>query len=158
MAIMAHIAHKGRKKSSSSPMAHPLYLTADEKKVFASLPAKLQEGWKVEMEKQKYEDTAKRRQIRFEFMDLHDKHLLEFREKAYGASSQREFEAIVETLDVTKLSEHDVRELFFAIGPDGMSLILYGLLSDAKTDDDLESISALTHIRSMLLKSMLSAS
>jgi len=69
-----------------SPMAHPLYLTTDERTLFDALPAKLKEGWEVKEEKGTYQDDDMKRMLRMTFLKVRLPLLQKIREKMKNVS------------------------------------------------------------------------
>ncbi len=128
-------------------MSHPLYLTADEKKLFAKLPEDLREGWEVKDEKGKYKDTEKKRMLRLTFMKLTSPELRKFQNAAQKASSIEKLMQLIQSVDLLKSSEDDLIELFFALGPVGMGFIVSTLLTEAKTDQDIDGVALISGIR-----------
>jgi len=131
-----------------------LYLTADEKKLFDALSEDLKEGWEVEEEKQVYKDTEDRYRMRLSFLRVSDPALLEFKEKAEKAKSKEEVAKLMEGIDLKGVSQSDLAELFFALGPKDVSILMRLQLSEVKNDKDVEVVSALSNIRHELLKSL----
>ncbi len=132
-------------------MAYPLYLTADESTVFQSLPDAVRDGWKVEREERTYADSPEKKATRISLMRLHDRKLLDFQKKAQTAQSDRELAAALASMDLKGVAEDDLAELFFALGPTALSMLIAELLAAAKNDSDLEDIASLTAIRESIL-------
>jgi hypothetical protein len=133
-----------RHSSHSSPtMAHPLYLTEDVK-----------EGWKIEMETQKFEDSQERMKIRFQFLNIENEGMKSLLSGLQNAGTPEEAKKILESADISSLSEPDTREFLFAIGPVGIGQMLAALLLDASSDADLENAADLSFARHELLASL----
>ena len=132
---------------AAARMAHPLYLTAEERKLFDSLPEKLREGWIIKEEKGTYQETEQKRMLRLTFLNLHDPQLRAFQDKAKNARTHEEFLKLIEKVDLRKASQEDLAELFFGLGSEGMSVVIQSLLPLAKTDEDLNGISFISTIR-----------
>lgn len=131
-----------------------LHLTMQEQVLFDTLPDALREGWETEAETLSYEDTPQRRMIRLSLLRLHDPKLLAFREQAKQAQSAEEIAVLMESIDLKDVDEGDLAELFFALGPVTLSLLIAALLRTVKTDTDIEGITALTVIRHSVLASL----
>ncbi len=129
-----------------------LSLTAEEKKMFDGLSAKVKEGWEAQEEKGSYQDSPEKLSTRLALLRVHDPKLLEFQKKAAGLSAEKLSELIAKT-DLTGVTDDDLAQLSFAIGPTILTRLIGGLLQAVKTDDDLEGIAALTVIRHSLLES-----
>ncbi len=125
-----------------------------EQVLFDTLPDALREGWETEAETLSYEDTPQRRMIRLSLLRLHDPKLLAFREQAKQAQSAEEIAVLMESIDLKDVDEGDLAELFFALGPVTLSLLIAALLRTVKTDTDIEGITALTVIRHSVLASL----
>ena len=131
-----------------------LYLTVDEKKLFDALSDGLKEGWEVEAEKQEYTDTKERYKMRLSFLKLSDPTLLDFKEKVQNAKSEEEIKELMEGFDFKGVSQSDLAELFFALGPKDVSILMRLQLAEVKNDKDVEIVAALSNIRHELLKSL----
>lgn len=134
-------------------MSTPLWLTADEQTVFAAFSPELRDGWEVQEETQTFADTSDRRAARLGLVRLHDPALLALRDKAKEASSPEALAALLAEMDVHDVSEDDLAELFFALGPDALTGLVVPLLREAKTDGDLDDVASLLLIRHSLLAS-----
>ncbi|MBI3618490.1 hypothetical protein HY213_00470 [Candidatus Peregrinibacteria bacterium] len=143
-----------KKFPSSSVMPHVMFLTKDEQKLFSKLPSSLQEGWEVKEEMLTFDDSDERRRMRIAVMHLHDPKLLSFQEKAGTITNAEELFKLAGKIDLTKVQESDLAEIYFALGPSGISMFVIPLLEEAQSDDKVESVAALTHVRHALLESM----
>lgn len=132
----------------------PLYLTAGEKKMFDGLSEELKDGWKVENETGKFKDTSEKAGIRLHLLRLEDPTIQAFIEEAKGKKSVDELAQLVLETDLSEVSERELAKLFFAMGPEPLNRIVQAMLSKAKTDDDIQEISAITIIRYTLLSSL----
>lgn len=130
-----------------------LFLTTKERALLVSLPAALREGWSLEDEALTYQDTAERRAFRFQMMRVHDEQLLRFREKVAQAKMENEFLDLVSTMDLRKVDSRDLTRVVFALGPDGLSMIVTGILESAKNREDMELVAAFAALRHGMLES-----
>lgn len=130
-----------------------LSLTAKERALVASLPSPLREGWIVESETLTYGDTPERRAFRFQMMRVHDRQLLRFRERVAEAKTEDEFLDLLSTVDLRKVDSRDLTHIIFALGPDGLSMIVTGILEDAKNREDIELAAAFAALRHGMLES-----
>jgi len=133
-----------------------IYLTGQEKRIFSQLSDVLREGWDIEEEKGQFQDSEEKLSMRMALLRLHDPKLLEMQKRAVGLSSEKLAELLAKT-SLKGVEDDDLAELTFAIGPSILSKLIAGLLLQAKTDAELEDISALALIRHSLLKSYVSA-
>ena len=126
-----------------------LFLTAEEQKVFEALPAKLREGWKVEgvalVSERPEELTVRQGMASFDQPELRAvcTRLAEAKE---GAS----YEQAMHSLDADAFTREQLAEIFFVLGVDALSHFIAYVLAQMKTDEDMELVSALAQIRSML--------
>ena len=132
-----------------------LYLTATEQKFFSALPQKLREGWSTEAEKLTYQDTNERRQVRLDLMELDDGRFERAVIKCGPTCSEKDLERLMGAINLKDLSERDLWEVCFALGPTAMGYIISKLLMDAKDDKQLEGAMAFSHLRHELLISLL---
>ncbi|MDD5470180.1 MAG: hypothetical protein PHO92_05290 [Candidatus Peribacteraceae bacterium] len=135
-------------------MSNVLYLTLGERKLFDALSAKLKEGWEVRGEMQTYKDSAEKRQVRLDLMELDDGRFEDIIAQCGPACSPEDLQQLVSKVDLTGLSARDLWEICFALGPDAMSYLISKLLVDVRNDDHLEGVMALTHLRHELLTSL----
>jgi|GEM_PF-649905 hypothetical protein len=135
-----------------------IYLTAGEQKLFDALPKTLSKGWQVEEEDQVYEDTKEKFMVRISLMNLRDPKLLALQERVKKTRSHEEIIPLVDQLSLADISESDLLELFFAMGPKILSVNIADLLKRASGPADMNAIAALTFIRRSILTSLLSAS
>jgi len=129
-----------------------LHLTLAEQKLFASLPANLREGWTVVEEMQKFDDTITHRRTRVSFLKLHDPKLNVLKEQIEGTKDAAEIAKLVADFDLKEVQQADLAELFFALGPQPLYLIIAATIPTVKTDKDVESLAALSLIRNALLR------
>jgi hypothetical protein len=142
--------------SRAIPM-QPLWLTAHEQTLFKALPSSLREGWEVRDETLTFKDSGEQRAARMSLMRLHDPKLIGFREEAQKLSSE-ELTALIKKTDLRGVSDDDIGELFFALGPDLLTRILDSMLQSATSDSDLDDIAAMITVRHSLLASFHSRS
>ncbi len=122
-----------------------IYLTTEEQTVFASMPEA--KGWKVVSETVP-QDTQEAMNIRYGLMRLRDPQLKSFQEGVRSAKSQDDVIALVKNIDLTKLSDDDLSELYFAMGAVGITTVIAGLLTDKAP---MDAIAAFSDIRHQLL-------
>ncbi|MDD4287343.1 MAG: hypothetical protein PHN33_03260 [Candidatus Peribacteraceae bacterium] len=131
-----------------------LFLTAEEQKAFEALSAKLRDGWEVELEHGDIRDDAAHRAMRLQLLHLHDPTLLAF---VKCGSTLNDVDAIVALMSTTTLknvSDADLAELCFALGPVSLTKILGMLLPKVQTDDELEAVQAIAFVRHSLISAM----
>ena len=133
-------------------MQNILILTADEKKIFDSLSDTLKDGWKVENEVPLPPDSAAKRKARYELMKIQNAELQSLVQQSMNADVDV-LATKIDEMDLSTMSYADLIELFFALGPVSLSAIIAHLLSEARTDDDIRNIGALTAICHSLLPS-----
>lgn len=134
-------------------MMTELHLTATEQKLFKKLPKALREGWMVKEETQQFQDTKEHLRTRVSFIKIRDPKLSIFREQIEKAEDQKEIAKIVSEFDLKDVHQADLAELFFALGPAPLFRIIEAAISQAKTDQEIESVAALALIRNALLHS-----
>jgi hypothetical protein len=140
----------GADSSSSPAMAHPLYLTADEKALFEKLPTDVKEGWPVEEEKgTAYETDDELRMRLLMLKEEQPKHQALLEKLADG--SVKTMEQAGQFLE--SLPPNFLFTIFFTLGARGMSKMLAAFLENVKSDADLDGISQITYIRHALLES-----
>ena len=134
-------------------MAYTLYLTADEKKKFEKLSDGLREGWKVQNEKLTTDDSLEDLRLRATFLQIRTPALKEFQQRCAEADSEQAFEKLVDKLDLSSVSNDEIFELLFVVGPVGMTAMVDDLLDKVASDADIQTLAAFTMQRHVLIKS-----
>lgn len=88
-------------------------------------------------------------------LKLRDPRLLGFLEKAKKANTVDALAALVLGTDLKKVSDADLAELFFALGPGPIGRCVESMLAAAVKDEDIEGVAALTTIRRSLYQAMI---
>ncbi|MDD3896957.1 MAG: hypothetical protein PHU04_03910 [Candidatus Peribacteraceae bacterium] len=136
-------------------MHNALSLTADEQKLFDALPDGLKEGWVITEEQGTYSDTPRHRMMRMQLMHLHDPKMQEFLGKAKATEGdEKALAALVARTDLSDVSDGDLAELFFVLGPAPLSALILSLLRAVKSDEDIDDLASLTLIRNSLLSAL----
>ena len=133
---------------------HTLYLTADEKKLFEKLPGKLREGCEVKDETQTYKDSSARQTLRLEVIRLHDPKVKALQQTALAAKSEAELMKIVEEADLSGISDRDLTQLLFALGPEAIKGIISTMFAKAQKNEDIEQIAAFSALRNGMFESL----
>lgn len=131
-----------------------LHLTADEQALFAAVPENLRRKVNIESETLTYVDTPQRKQIRVQNMKLSATALLNFKGKVTAGSTVEEMTTLLSTANLAALSEDDLSELYFALGPDGVSMLIIQMLPHVRKEEDFEALISLCVIRHSLLLSL----
>ena len=131
-----------------------VYLTSAERSLFDALPDSVRNGWQIAEETLTVAESPAQRRMRLHLLQLRDPKLKNFITEARGKNSVDELATFVLSMDLKGVSEADLAELFFALGPTALTLIIADSLKKVKTDDDLDGINALVTIRHSLLLSM----
>ena len=131
-----------------------VYLTSAERSLFDALPDSVRNGWQIAEETLTVAESPAQRRMRLHLLQLRDPKLKNFITEAQGKNSVDELATFVLSMDLKGVSEADLAELFFALGPTALTLIIADSLKKVKTDDDLDGINALVTIRHSLLLSM----
>ncbi len=137
---------------------HMLNLTKIELHLFKALPADVQDGWKTVEETLTFEDTDYRRYMRMSVMKLHDPRLVSLRSKLMElkddpAAAQK----VLDDLDLATINDDDLLQLFYAMGPDPISLMILHLLQPGADDQNVKMASALSIIRHVILLAFVEA-
>lgn len=131
-----------------------LYCSPAEKEAFLSLSDSLREGWAVKDETLTYTDTPKNREIRFMIARFHDPKLLKIKEGFKSVKSDEDFVKLMETIDLGAMSETDLGQIVFALGPDALSAFILATMKTVDTDSDLVMLANLSELRHELLESL----
>ena len=136
-------------------MNNILHLTAAERQLFDALSDGLKEGWVLEEERLTYADDPRHRTMRMQLMHLHDPKMQEFLEQAKAkAGDDQSLAALIMGTDLSDVSDGDLAELFFVLGPGPLAVLISSLLKEVSTDEHIDDIASLTLIRHTLLTSM----
>lgn len=130
---------------------HTLHLTEAEAKKFAAHLSKCT----VETETQTFEDSPRRRGMRFELLSVTDPELLKLKDAMQKAKTDAEMLKALQMLDISKIGDAQFTQMLFALGPDGLSHIIDNLLSGAPTTADIEAACAYSMLRHDMLESLL---
>lgn len=136
-------------------MANPMYLTKDEKKMFEKVPEALRKGWTVEEEKMVFEDSPTKVSIRMRNMTIKDPVLLALKEKASSTKAPEEVAKILGTVDLSKISQDDLAELYFAMGPVPLTTIIGNSFKGLTTVEAVAGLASVATIRHGLLLSLI---
>jgi hypothetical protein len=128
-----------------------LYLTTEERRVFDALAASVREGWEVQEERPIQPDSVLQRAARLSLMRLHDPKLQAFQEKARQLSSETDLLRLAQDMDLSGVSDDDLAELSFALGPVALSALIGFLLRSTKTEKDLQDVASLLVLRHSLI-------
>ena len=139
-------------------MLTTLYLRQDEKAFVPGLPQDLLVGITLEDETLTFNDTDKRRSLRFRLLRLTNPALIAWRDRLLAAKDQGEFGSILQTLDLrTAASSTEMTRLLYALGPDALSIILRSMILDCSSSEDLELILSIAGLRHLMLQSLVEA-
>lgn len=140
--------------SRFTPMQKTLYLTKAEMDLFNTLPAGVKEGWEVKKEGLEFEDSPRKQAMRFQLMKPKSKSLVAFSKSIQKNPSQAELRKLIENLNFSQVSETELRQIFFAIGPSGLSALLQDALKNVKNDQDILFAADLSAARHILLETL----
>lgn len=129
-----------------------LFLYTEEAEAYAACSSDIQSGWKVEDEKYTAADSFEKRKVRMQLMHLRDPKLKVFLDHAAKCSAPKEVAEHLHNTDLTHIDTADLAELFFALGPTVLTLLINFMLKDITSDEEVEGVAALTLIRHKLLE------
>lgn len=136
-------------------MAHPLYLTAEEQKLFVNLPKEATNGVTVVREEREFKDNEKDLAGRRKLAKFKSSTLQKLQSELDQTSSEEEAMEMIKKAKLPDLPEEDLPTLFFLIGPQALSMMIETMLKNAKSSQDVEGIGALCDARSMLLNAFI---
>jgi hypothetical protein len=136
-------------------MQAKLYLTAEEQKLFTEQVADhLRDGFNVETETLRFEDTPHRQRLRMETMYLTSPSLKAFADQVAKGMSVQDMGKLFSTFNPQDISETDFGQIFFGLGPTVMTAYLWQYLQDVRSDDDVMTLAAFTQLRHIILTSL----
>jgi len=125
-----------------------LFLTAEEQKTFGALPAKLRDGWTVTpaviVPEDPEELIVRRGMASFANAELRSAC------ERLAETKDSKWEQVLSSLREQAFTREELSEMFFALGVEALNRFIAVVLPSAKTDEDVEFLSALTQVRSML--------
>lgn len=134
-------------------MQNTLYLTAVEREIFAALPKDVIAEWNLEPETGAAYETSDVLRVRAG-MARFDSYPELLALTAQAATSGKPIDAGV----LAHVPESVLPELYFTIGACGLSAVIPVLLTQVKTDDDLEGVAGLSVARHDILRTNASIS
>jgi hypothetical protein len=126
-----------------------IYLTQAEQRLFQALPEKLRSFWTVSPEKIGYEESQAKQRVRCKFMKLSPA-LKKGMDQIGAISSQESFEKWAASIDISKLTDNDLKEVFYALGPVSIGRMLEQMIPGAVSGDDVEAVAAIAAIRHVI--------
>jgi hypothetical protein len=133
----------------------PLFLTADEKKLFAKTPAALVEGWEVKDEKLKFKDSPEKYAIRLRNLHIENEVLQQAMVTANSMQKTVDILSLSQTIKAENVSQSDLLEVYYVMGPRAFTDLLALMLKHGlKTGEDVKIFVANALIRHELLVSM----
>lgn len=129
-----------------------LYLWPGEKQAFDGLPEELKRGWNVEEETLDAFERPEELRMRYQIAKFDDPSLRKLVHAAREAKTPEEFEGIAAAFDFSALPRERVAEIFFTLGTKLMGKMILHALLNVGSDEDLEGIAALAHVRHLLLE------
>lgn len=127
-----------------------LHLTDSEQALYQNLAADVRDGWEIATEDLPIQDSPEKRAVRMSLLRIRDPKLVLIQELAAGGDSKAVIDAI-QNHDLSEVNEEDLQQIFFALGPVVVTKLIESMIPEAKTDKDVEGITALTVIRHALL-------
>lgn len=131
-----------------------IHLTAGEQKIFSKLPEMVRKGFEVREETLRFQDSDDKRAVRMRNLKLKSPILLAFQKKSANLKTVDDLKKAAETLDMSAIPQEDMIELYFAMGPGVVSVMIAAALEDAKTAESVGVIAGLAFIRHGLFLSM----
>lgn len=127
-----------------------LYFLPQEQALFDALPDEVKGDFEVKTTEMTYEDTPEKRVARLRLLHFENSGIKDMQAKAINATSEEELQEIATSFDFKQLSQHDLTEIFYAMGPNVMTSLITKQLPEVKTTDDLDGVTALCTFRNFL--------
>lgn len=123
-----------------------LYLHADERVSFDALSADIREGWTVEDETSDSYESVRQIALRYGMADfgMHPNVKTVVDQIANGTPP--------DAVSLKQIGPDVLKELFYAIGARGVRALMQTMLSNIRTDQDLEAYASLSVVRHKLLE------
>lgn len=103
----------------------------------------------MEAENISYEESEAKQRVRCKFMKLSPK-IQKSMSSVASAVSPEGMEKWVASLDLQSLTDDDIRELFYALGPVSIGRILERTIPLVQSDTDLEAVAAIAVLRHVI--------
>ena len=126
------------------PCMH-IYLTSDEQRAARKLLVDHGSGFTVQEETGAFQDSEEALAVRRSLVKFQDATLKELLPKLAKAATEAEAKALLEGVNMDALSDADIAEFFFLVGPEFVGLQIGSLLVSAASPQDVEAIAALSN-------------
>ncbi len=126
-----------------------LRLTSDELRQFEALAAPIRSAWKTEEVAMEYIDSREKMSVRLWQLRVSSPDLQSIAVLAGKGLSLNDVVEKVTSIDLSSVSEHDVREILYALGPDVLGLIIKNILLSVPTSKDMEQVHAYATARAL---------
>lgn len=127
-----------------------LYLLQSEQSLLDGIQSDVKDGCTVQETEMTYEDTPEKRVARLRLLHFENSGIKDLQAKAIKATTEDELQGIATSFDFAKLSQHDLTEIFYAMGPDVMTSLITKQLPTVQTKDDLDGVAAISTFRHFL--------
>jgi hypothetical protein len=127
-----------------------IYLTSDEQRAARKLLVDHGSGFTVQEETGTFEDSEEAVAVRRSLVKFEDPTLKSLLPLLAKAKTEAEAKKLLEGVNMDELSDADIAEFFFLVGPEFVSLQIGLLLVSAASAKDLEAITALSDVRHTL--------
>lgn len=124
-------------------------LTQAEQRLFQTLPENVRSAWTVSPEEIEYQESHAKQRVRCKFMKLSSA-LQKSVEQIGALASQESFEKWAASIDVRQITDNDLREIFYALGPVSIGRMLEQMIPHVVSADELEAVAAIAAIRHIL--------
>lgn len=124
-----------------------LHLTTTEQEWFAKLPESLRDGWSVEAVSSLYEESSEELSFRLRMAKTDRYPLKRIIDSLHGAKNITE---AAQQIDLSTLNPEELGELCFLLGVNVLNAMVIRILANATSEEDLEGLAGITHIRNAL--------
>lgn len=137
---------------SKAKAAFPLFLTSAEKAAFQALPESVRTQYEIKDESLTFQDSEEKIQTRIRNMNLQHPELKKLQEQANSKKfTQEEIANLMQSVDLSELSEKDLLEVAFAWGPDVFTSLIAVALPKVASSEEMQPVAHFAHLRHGLL-------
>ncbi len=129
-----------------------MYLTSDEQRAARKVLVDHGNGVTVQEESVRFDDSEDALAVRRSLVAFQSPTLKALLPKLAKATSEAEVKDMLGSVNMDDLSDADVAEFFFLVGPEFVSLQIASLILAASSRADVEAIAALSEVRHTLLQ------
>jgi hypothetical protein len=129
-----------------------LHLLKNEHATFARLPQDITGAYDVAVETSAYSDSIEEQSLRMCL--VHFPGLQGYKSATSKAASLKDLSESLQSSDLDKLSDDEIHDLLFVLGPDFLTKAIHEVLLSAKTTQDIAGLASLCTLRHFQMREL----